>query len=150
MRVYNNKPNSTSFKKGHKKLGGFIKGSKHKQESIKKVSQSLYGKRGKLARRWKGNLAGYVAIHSWIKQNFGKADKCENLDCRKSSNKFEWASISGENRREVSDYLQLCASCHRRYDNGNLIIKTSCHNYERKYSIWAKCPHCDYDFEVKL
>ena len=54
FRVYNNKPNSTSFKKGHKKIGGFIKGSRHNAEAKAKVSKSLLGKTGEEARNWRG------------------------------------------------------------------------------------------------
>lgn len=54
FRVYNTKPNSTSFKKGHKKLGGFIKGSKHTEISKEKVRKSLLNKTGGFARNWQG------------------------------------------------------------------------------------------------
>lgn len=54
FRAYNTKSNSTSFKKGHKKIGGFIKGSKHTEISKNTISRSLLGKTGKLARNWKG------------------------------------------------------------------------------------------------
>ncbi len=54
-RKYNSNPNSTSFKKGHKPLeGAFGKGSKHTEESKEKVSQSLIGRIGNLARNWQG------------------------------------------------------------------------------------------------
>jgi len=55
-RKYNTKPNSTSFKKGHKKLGGFVKGSKHSETSKGKIRLSLLNKTGEKARHWKGGL----------------------------------------------------------------------------------------------
>lgn len=82
-----------------------------------KVSDSLRGKYGKKARRWKGMEAGYVAKHMWIKKHYGKASKCENPDCTyENPKRFEWANVSGEYRREVDDYIQLCPSCHRKRD----------------------------------
>ena len=65
MRKYNTKPNKTSFKKGHKKIGGFEKGDKHKPESIEKISKSLLGKTGKNSRNWKGGKTDLTrCIHS--------------------------------------------------------------------------------------
>jgi len=61
----NNKANKTSFKKGHKKIGGFIKGSKHRKESIELIRNSILGRTGKLARAWKGGLTDLTrCIHS--------------------------------------------------------------------------------------
>ena len=42
-----------------------------------RVSESLRGKFGEESRRWKGNDAGYVAIHLWLVKHFGKADHCD-------------------------------------------------------------------------
>jgi len=65
MRKYNTKPNKTSFKKGHKKIGGFVKGDKHKPESIGKIKKSLIGKTGKNSRNWKGGKTDLTrCIHS--------------------------------------------------------------------------------------
>lgn len=52
FRAYNTKPNRTSFKKGHKKLGGFVKGSKHTEISKDKVRQSLVMS-GKIPNYWR-------------------------------------------------------------------------------------------------
>lgn len=115
------KANKTSFKKGHSKIGGFVVGSKHSLESISKVSNSLKGKTGKLARRWKGENAGYVAKHLWIVKHYGKASKCEQVGCSfKNPKRFEWHNRSGEYRRECEDYVQLCPSCHRKVDMGRM------------------------------
>lgn len=91
-RKYNTKPNITSFKKGHK---GFI------------------GENNPL---WKGDNAGYGAIHDWLKLHFGKPAFCEHCGT-KTAKKFEWANVSKKNKRERSDWLRLCTSCHHKYDN---------------------------------
>lgn len=122
-----------------------------REQARKKISKSLYGKKGKLARRWKGDLAGYTAIHVWIRNTYGKASKCENLDCLGlPASRYEWASISGETKRDITDYIQLCTRCHRKFDNGNLIIRTEKGLLERNKIIEAKCPHCSKAFEIKL
>lgn len=111
------------FEKGHKKIGGFVKGSKHKPESIKKVSESLTGKTGSDSRRWKGDKASYVAKHMWIHKHFGKASCCENKNCQfKNPKRYEWANISKKHRRERADYVQLCPSCHQKWDKGIIEI----------------------------
>lgn len=137
------------FIKGHKGIGGFGKGSQHIKKAKEKISKSLYGKRGKFARRWKGDLAGYVAIHIWLKKNYEKPKKCENINCSRKYKRIEWASISGQNSRDIKDYLGLCTSCHRRYDYG-LEIKTKKGIYKKKLSLETICPKCKHKYEVEL
>ncbi len=90
-RKYNTKPNSTSFKKGH---------------------EGLVGKENPM---WKGNNAGYGAIHDWVKQWLGKPKKCEMCGTT-TAKKFEWASKSRENIRKLDEWMRLCTSCHHKYD----------------------------------
>ena len=94
-----------------------------------KTSNSLKGVKGELSRRWKGDNAGYVAKHIWIKTNYGKASKCE-LNSSHIFRRFEWANISGKYERNISDYIQLCPSCHRKFDLGKLKI-----NFEKRCCI---------------
>lgn len=66
---------------------------------------------------WKGGNASYSAFHTWLKINFGKANKCEGDDCRQNSNKFDYALIHGkEHDHKRENYIMLCRSCHVRYD----------------------------------
>lgn len=65
---------------------------------------------------WKGDNAGYSAIHSWIRNHYGNANRCENPDCTERSKIYEWANISGEYHRRRSDFKMLCRSCHRLLD----------------------------------
>lgn len=126
-RSYNTKPNKTSFKKGHKKVGGFVTGSKHSEASRQKLSDVLRGKLGAETRRWKGDDASYVAKHMWIKKMFGKANRCENPNCAyKNPKRYEWANLSGKHLREITDYKQLCPSCHRKMDINGLTFDELC------------------------
>lgn len=72
---------------------------------------SRIGKRNPL---WKGEKAGYAAKHVWLMARHGKANKCEK--CGVKNGKYEWANVSGKYKRERSDYIQLCATCHRFMD----------------------------------
>lgn len=65
----------------------------------------------------KKRMSQYISLHSWIRRHYGKAKKCVKCK-RKGLPKYEWANISGEYKRDISDYMELCQSCHRRKDNG--------------------------------
>ena len=60
----------------------------------------------------------YNNIHQWIIYHYGKAVQCENIDCKSIKPKrFEWALKRGnEYAKDISLYIQLCPSCHRKYD----------------------------------
>lgn len=63
---------------------------------------------------------GYHPAHSWMEKTFGRPNGCE--DCNLKSVPvgmkwyFEWANISGEYKRERTDWRRLCKACHRKFD----------------------------------
>lgn len=92
-------------------------------ETSAKISASLQGKFKEQSRGWKGEGASYYAKHMWILKHYGKANKC-TCDQSHTAKRFEWANISGKYHRDISDYVQLCPSCHRKID----LYKTHCKN----------------------
>lgn len=122
----NNSP-GTQFKIGHsynygiaktpehrKKISEALKGRKLPQEVIERMR--LNAKRGSNVPTWKGDNASYVAIHIWLKTNYGKADHCD-FDTNHESKWFEWALLKGKQYSHNRDnFIQLCISCHRKYD----------------------------------
>lgn len=69
----------------------------------------------------------YNRLHKWVRENLGKADKCENPLCvypkkRRTAKilietkTYDWANISGEYKKEISDFKSLCRSCHMKMD----------------------------------
>ncbi len=75
----------------------------------------LKGKTKEDSNAWKGDSAKYISHHTWIHNNYGKATKCEA--CKGTGKKkYEWANISGTYIRDISDYMQMCPSCHRKMD----------------------------------
>lgn len=80
----------------------------------RKRASQLRGRFGAESHNWKGDNVSYAAKHMWILNRYGKADHCDND--LSHPGRFEWANISGKYKREVSDYRQLCSSCHRKMD----------------------------------
>ena len=82
------------------------------------MRDSKIGKFGDKARRWKGDDASYVAKHMWITKHYSDEKiKCEHCNKTKDEvSRLEWANVSGNYKRERSDYICLCPSCHRKMD----------------------------------
>lgn len=57
---------------------------------------------------WKGEKASYSALHYWIKDRLIKPQTCR--DCNQPK-KLELANISGEYKRDLSDWEWLCHKC---------------------------------------
>jgi hypothetical protein len=70
------------------------------------------GMKGKKSKRWKGDNVGYYALHTWIARELGKASYCSRNITHKSP-RYHWANISGEYKRDLNDYEQVCPSCNR-------------------------------------
>jgi len=66
---------------------------------------------------WKGQKVQYRALHTWINNHYGKANMCENKDCRKISTYYEWANKTGIYDRDINNWIKLCKSCHMFMDN---------------------------------
>lgn len=88
----------------HKKVRLGLKGFFWKEETKKK-----FGKSNELHPLWKGDNAGYVALHFWIRKNKPKSEFCEKCGKKKP---LELANISGEYKRNVNDFEWLCVRCH--------------------------------------
>lgn len=69
--------------------------------------------KGDKTNSWKGDGAKYAAVHSWLRTNIEKATKCEWCGIE---GKIEWANISHEYKRDLSDWAQLCHKCNLTYD----------------------------------
>lgn len=63
---------------------------------------------------WKGDEVGYIALHQWLYANKERTGICDECG---GEGKTEFANISGEYRRDVEDFAELCISCHRKLDN---------------------------------
>ncbi len=80
----------------------------------------------KLTKEWKINIGlssrerykenvKYTGIHMWVYSRLGKANKCEY--CRiEGKRRYHWASLKHTYDRDVNKWIQLCPSCHSKYD----------------------------------
>ena len=114
----------------------WVKGSKHSEESKARMSQSqraAASRRTPESRsagtirarevRWENSerledmSAKRGALHKLVHKTRGRAAL---LPCAQADNtctgRMEWANISGE-YRDVDDFMPLCKSHHRRYDD---------------------------------
>lgn len=101
-RVGNN--GNSGFHLGHGKLGN---------------SKGSTGKKWKYPwskKKFTRNDATYLEIHRWVYKTLGKATKCEHCGIEATGRKMNWANKTQQYLKEISDWIQLCPSCHAYYD----------------------------------
>jgi len=98
-----------------------MKNYKDKMEDGVEIIYNATG--GKLHWRYQDNPS-IKAIHRWLGRHFGKADHCENITCDESSQTYDWALIKGKDYKRLrSHFMQLCRSCHMKYDMETIKMK---------------------------
>lgn len=86
---------------------------------IKTVNRSEINRQNALKNphRLKTHGGGYDAIHQWLNTHYGKANMCTGNKCLRISQTFQWALIKGKkHKHNRNNYMMLCSSCHRIYD----------------------------------
>ncbi len=127
---------------------------KHCSEELKrKISKSNIGRKwsqeqkdrikGENHHNWKGDKVKYDALHAWIKRRLKKPSCCDN--CRKEKD-LDLANISGNYKRDLSDWRWLCRKCHINSDNRiNILHKNNIKIKEDALKKWVviSCKNCD-------
>ncbi len=111
------KPPKSAFKNGSVPWN---KDRKHSAETIKKLTlaNNLNKKFGEDNIHFKGDEASYSAIHQWVVRHKQRPKQCEY--CGEEKNyPLHWANIDHLYKRNLDDYVALCARCHKRYDLQN-------------------------------
>lgn len=117
--------NSGQFKKGEHRNPAteFKKGQKPWNTGTKGLivawnkGKEFLAVKGENNYQWKGEKASYRGKHYWIERTLGKPDTCE--ECDKSGLKghfIHWHNKSGLYIRELTDWIRLCAKCHKIYE----------------------------------
>jgi hypothetical protein len=116
------------------KIGLASLGRKPSLETRVKHSISKLGIKNPM---WKGNdKIHFSTLHEWVRRNKPKSMFCEM--CGKITDKLDASNISGEYKRDISDFRWLCRRCHMKSD-GRLEI------LHRK-DYYCKCINCGLPF----
>jgi predicted nucleic acid-binding Zn ribbon protein len=75
---------------------------------------------------WRGENAGYNAIHKWVREHKPKPLLCENCGLEK---KLELSNKDHEYQRNLEDYRWLCDKCHYDYDIENGLRSNAEYNF---------------------
>lgn len=75
------------------------------------------GKIDEKSSHWKGNSVGYSGIHKWIKRKLGKPNKCDRCGIENAVSGYDWANVSGQYKRDITDWIRLCKKCHCAFDD---------------------------------
>lgn len=63
--------------------------------------------------KWKGENVSYSGLHKWVNKYKGKAFGCTVCGSQRKQ-RYEWANISGEYKRDLDDFESKCVPCHRK------------------------------------
>jgi len=125
------KPNNsnTKFKKGSSPWNKDKKMDKEWYDKMRKAG-FFNTKFGEYARNWKGDNAGYYAIHIHLVTEFGNPQECEHCGTKgeylllKNGKKrwsIQWANIDHKYSRKREDYIGLCRWCHEEFDKDKVL-----------------------------
>ena len=70
--------------------------------------------RGENNAAWKGDGASYSAIHNWLSRWMPLTGRCSR--CGESGRITHRANLSGEYKRDLNDFAEMCVPCHKNHD----------------------------------
>ena|SRR3990167_8797453 len=106
--------------------------------------------KGENHHKWKGKNVSYSGLHKWVNKYKGKAFGCTVCGSQKRQ-RYEWANISGEYKRDLDDFESKCVPCHRE----NLKGITPKYTFPKGNIPWNKylqpkiCQECGKTFQPK-
>jgi len=65
---------------------------------------------------YKGEAAGYGAVHAWVRRRKQKPELCEKCSAEEPR---DLANVSGRYLRDLTDWQYLCRRCHMNSDGRN-------------------------------
>ena len=76
-------------------------------------NNNQYGENNK---NWRGDKAGYSALHYRVYKKRGMPQKCEICGTSDKKKRYHWANMTGK-YEDINDYKRMCQSCHWKNDN---------------------------------
>ena len=69
---------------------------------------------------WKGEDAGYAAVHLWVNSHYPKTGRCDlcSVEHRRTHRAMRDPQVL---TRDPAGWLELCPSCHKLYDNRGVV-----------------------------
>lgn len=84
-------------------------------EHMKRFSDAghaaMRGRTDEQSPSWTGDAVGYGGLQQWVPKHLGRPQFCEECGTT-SAKKYHWTSMSGLRKRDLSDWIRLCVSCH--------------------------------------
>ncbi len=102
--------------KGNKAWNKGIPRTKAEKEKMSLARMGKGGVRGEKHYKWKEEGLSYKGVHSWASRELEKPENCQICDKATSGYSMHWANKSHLYKRDTSDWLALCALCHKAYD----------------------------------
>jgi hypothetical protein len=97
------------FLKAHHHRGKIVSAETRAKLAVAGMGENNYG--------WKGDEVGYRQLHAYLCKYYPKSGVCD--ECGRPAKRTEYALIHGRAYTRIrSDYRELCAPCHVRYDLG--------------------------------
>lgn len=114
--VLKRKGRVSRFRHGHN-----MRGVKKSAEWLANISKGKTGKRvpklqGERCGIWKGDEAGYHALHKWLAYWYPKKGECEMCGRMDGRTYYAFKFHPQRHTRKRQDYKELCASCHKVFD----------------------------------
>lgn len=101
-------------------------GKKRDVETVEKIRQANKGQHNSPETEFKsirthafdivGGANSYREIHKWIEEQLGKPETCSKCGKIGYGKQIHWANLSGEYKKEISDWVRVCAKCHYEMD----------------------------------
>lgn len=139
------------------KCGNSFKTYPSKPRRFCSIPCALVGKnihRGVSSSQWKGDQVGYKVLHKWVAKQLGKPRLCMNCGSTTAS-RYEWANVSGDYKRHVTDWIRMCVKCHRNFDDlgknqRGVVRSQDTIDKAIASSTFAKRTHCKNGHEFNL
>lgn len=82
-------------------------------QARQRIAEAGRRRKGKDNSQWKGDEVGYTGLHRWVDRELGKPANCSKCGSLKN---VQWANKDHKYKRNLEDWMRLCAKCHRQYD----------------------------------
>ena len=86
-----------------------------RRNQIQARPQIKRDQRGERNDSWKGDQAGYTALHLRVAEARGRPKECSVCGTTDPNRRYDWANLTRD-YANIADYARMCRQCHLRYD----------------------------------